>query len=190
MRRVTSTVWFGLGCLFEGSLVGTAFLVAALLDFPLLDHFEWEPRAALLGGLAALPLFGMLALTMSSRASWLAPVRDFLNGTARMVFGGWTTWHFGAISLLAGVGEELLFRGALQSGLESPLGVPGALLAASVLFGLCHWINHTYAFVAMAVGLYLGGLFLVTDNLLAPIVCHAVYDFGALVWLFRLRLEE
>jgi membrane protease YdiL (CAAX protease family) len=32
-------------------------------------------------------------------------------------------------------------------------------------------------------GVYLGTLFLVQGNLLAPIVTHALYDFVALVWV-------
>jgi membrane protease YdiL (CAAX protease family) len=36
-------------------------------------------------------------------------------------------------------------------------------------------------------GVYLGGLLLLTDNLLAPIATHAVYDFVALIYLTRSR---
>jgi membrane protease YdiL (CAAX protease family) len=55
------------------------------------------------------------------------------------------------------------------------------------LFGLAHPMSTTYVVLATVVGVYLGGLLLVTDNLLAPIVAHAAYDFVALVYLVRHR---
>jgi membrane protease YdiL (CAAX protease family) len=35
-------------------------------------------------------------------------------------------------------------------------------------------------------GLYLGILFQLTGNLLAPVVAHATYDFVALLWVSRI----
>jgi len=42
-----------------------------------------------------------------------------------------------------------------------------------------------YALLAGVVGLYLGGLYLLTGNLLVPIVVHALYDVVALGYLRR-----
>jgi len=93
------------------------------------------------------------------------------------------------VALAAGVGEELLFRGLVQSGLSRLLtDWPGqivAVAAASVLFGLCHWLNATYAVLAMLAGAYFGLILLLTGNILAPITAHAAYDFLALVYLIR-----
>jgi membrane protease YdiL (CAAX protease family) len=90
------------------------------------------------------------------------------------------------ISILAGVGEELLFRGALQAGIQQYGGsAAAALVIASVLFGAAHPISATYAFLAGAVGAYLGWLWLSTGNLLVPMVAHAAYDFAALVYLLQ-----
>ncbi|MEC7377933.1 MAG: CPBP family intramembrane glutamic endopeptidase, partial [Pseudomonadota bacterium] len=47
------------------------------------------------------------------------------------------------LSVLAGVGEELLFRGAVQGWLVAHTGPVTALLAASVLFGLVHYVSFT-----------------------------------------------
>ena len=90
------------------------------------------------------------------------------------------------IAALAGLGEELLFRGVAQRGIEQVSGSGNiGLVAASLLFGLAHPISKTYTFMATLVGLYLGGLLLASDNLLAPIVTHAAYDFAALVYLVK-----
>jgi CAAX protease family protein len=62
-----------------------------------------------------------------------------------------------------------------------------ALTLGAIAFGLAHWISTAYAVVAAIVGLYLGALYLFADNLLAPIVTHALYDFVALLVLARLK---
>jgi membrane protease YdiL (CAAX protease family) len=90
------------------------------------------------------------------------------------------------ISLAAGVGEELLFRGVAQLGIEQASGSTWlAIAVASVLFGLAHPITKTYALLAGLIGIYFGVLLVATGNLVAPIVAHAAYDFFALVYLLR-----
>ena len=80
------------------------------------------------------------------------------------------------IALAAGVGEELLFRGALQPEI--------GLIPASLVFGALHTGGRgTLAFgcwVAV-MGAALGWLAVATGGLLAPIVAHALYDAAALV---------
>jgi membrane protease YdiL (CAAX protease family) len=94
-----------------------------------------------------------------------------------------------AISLSAGIGEELLFRGYLQTALEQWWDFPGgwlvALLTASIIFGLVHFLSAAYALVATVMGLVLGGLFLLTGNILSCVAAHAVYDFFALLYLLQ-----
>jgi hypothetical protein len=89
------------------------------------------------------------------------------------------------LAALAGIGEELLFRGVLQVGLARVLPDAGALVAASALFGLVHFVSPAYVLLAGVVGLYLGGLFLFQGNLLVPIIAHALYDFVALIYVTR-----
>ena len=95
------------------------------------------------------------------------------------------------IATLAGIGEEMLFRGVIQAAAAQEIGgqrgVWLGLLLASVLFGLLHPITPTYAILAGLIGLYLGGLWLASGNLLTPVVAHGAYDFLALVYLVKVR---
>jgi membrane protease YdiL (CAAX protease family) len=96
------------------------------------------------------------------------------------LFAGASPAQLAAIALLAGIGEEALFRGVLQEALAGRFPAWAGLVLASLLFGAVHWVTDTYAVLAGIVGLYLGTLYLLTDNLLAPIATHALYDVVAL----------
>jgi membrane protease YdiL (CAAX protease family) len=141
------------------------------------------------GLLAAVPLFVALVIWDRAATSWLGQLREVVRDKVVPLFRGAATWQLLLIALAAGVGEELLYRGLIQVGLAGWIGPPHgtwvAWLAASVFFGVCHWVTGEYALLATAIGLALGGLFLVTGNLLAPIAMHALYDFLALVYLMR-----
>src|SRR6185503_9457210 len=114
-------------------------------------------------------------------------LRQLTSEVIARMFGGASPAQLAAVALAAGCGEELLFRGLVQSGIaqlfSDPIGPAVALLVASILFGVCHWLNATYAILAMLAGAYFGVLLMLTGNILAPITAHAAYDFLALVYL-------
>jgi len=91
------------------------------------------------------------------------------------------------VALMAGVCEELLFRGVIQNGLAGlfgpTFGAILALLAASVLFGLAHAVSIAYFVLTFLIGIYLGALYQITGNLLVPILVHFLYDWIMLHWL-------
>ncbi len=89
------------------------------------------------------------------------------------------------IAMLAGLAEELLFRGVVQVALARVLPEGGALVVASAAFGLAHFVTPTYAVLAAVAGLYLGALYLLQGSLLVPVIAHALYDFLALLYLVR-----
>jgi hypothetical protein len=92
--------------------------------------------------------------------------------------------------LLVGPFEELVFRGGVQGILRRTWGPGVAIVVASVLFGLVHWIALTgaggsrvpYVTVAATLGLVLGYLYERSRNLVVPAVVHGLYNtvlFGA-----------
>lgn len=84
------------------------------------------------------------------------------------------------VSALAGIGEELLFRGVIQAGLVAWLTPASGIVIASLLFGLAHAVSFSYLVLATLMGLYLGLLYHWTGNLLVPILVHALYDWVAI----------
>jgi membrane protease YdiL (CAAX protease family) len=84
---------------------------------------------------------------------------------------------------LAAFGEELVWRGYVLNRLEnlfgrSSLGMAGALLISSLVFGAAHAPQGVTGVIENALdGLLLGALYLATHrNLIAPIVAHGVTD--------------
>jgi len=94
-------------------------------------------------------------------------------------------WLWVAVSISAGICEELLFRGfAMRYLMQEPLAltVVPAIIVASVAFG----INHAYQGIAGILGTTILGavfalLFLITGNLAAVIVVHALIDLRVLL---------
>jgi|SRR5580704_56625 membrane protease YdiL (CAAX protease family) len=116
-----------------------------------------------------------------SSAAALKSLNYFLPGT-------WTErrwWVF--ISITAGVCEETLFRGFILHYLHvfpCTLNLTLALLISSVMFGVHHLYQGAGGVAGAAiVGTLFGLLFLLTGNLLLPIIFHAVMDLRMLALL-------
>jgi len=178
---------------FEGSLALVAVAVGWLFNFSPLEKLRMTASdwwlVLLIGAGATIPMFGGLAIIQ--RISWrpVVRLRDVAGQVLSQLLGRCTTAELAVISLCAGVGEEVLFRGLLQGGIAAWIGAPHgtwiAVTVSSLAFGCAHAITRTYALLAALAGAYMGVLFLWTDNLLVPIVAHAVYDFGAMLYVLR-----
>jgi len=134
---------------------------------------------------ATLPLAASLLALPSGRWQWAdeltALVRRFLRVLFRNAFPGAAI----VVSLLAGVGEELLFRGVIQAGLGEIWSPAAGVLIASLLYGAAHAVSPSYLVLATLMGLYLGALFHFSGNLLVPMIVHALYDWIAIRYYLR-----
>jgi len=110
----------------------------------------------------------------------LEPLRYFLPATIKE-----RRW-FAALSVTAGFCEELLFRGFLLRYLHTwPLHVDllWAVLIASVVFGLYHiYQGQTGILTATFSGLVFTAILLVTGNLVAGMIYHALVDLSILLY--------
>lgn len=173
--------------LFEGSLVPVALAVGWLVDKPALATCAWDLQAAAWGATATVPLVAIAILA----THWpVGPLRSLMKPTDELLvplFSNWSLAELAMVSALAGIGEEMLFRGVAQAALSDILGTWGGLAAASVLFGLVHFLSPSYAVYTALIGAFLGLLWMVTGNLLVPAVTHGLYDGAMLVYLIRIR---
>ncbi len=174
------------GRLVGGALVGFAVMAAFSLPIaerngaPLADLIRFDLISVAVGFAATAPLALLLILIMKSD---LPLLRNFRDRQIRLFAERNFDLSFGQVLIMsagAGIAEEMLFRGALQPLFQGWLGGIGGLVAASFLFGLAHAANIGYFLVSSVVGLWLGWLFMMTGNLLTPMIAHGVYDVLAL----------
>lgn len=133
-----------------------------------------------LGLLATLPPWWLIIRLGRSRRGWARALLDWVDRNLGPLFRDCSVPSLAVIALMAGLGEELLFRGILQQGLQGWLGPWSGLLLASLAFGIAHGVNRLYLFFGCLMGLYLGLLYWFTGSLLAVVLAHAFYDFLAL----------
>ena len=178
---------------FEGGLLVLAWGLGHLLGVPVGDQTTFTPSAFVLGVVATVPLVAGLYWILRTPWGGLARLRVVIEDKVAPLFADCSVAGIAVVSILAGVGEEALFRGVLQTYFAGHVGVVPALLVTSSLFGLLHPVTAVYAVMAGLIGLYLGVLAVWHDNLLVPMVVHASYDFVALTYLVhhhRLRSDS
>ncbi len=177
--------------LFEGSLAVLAVALGWLLDRSPLATFRLSFLDLGWGVFATLPPLGLLWLCMKAPWKPFTRIIQVLDETLIPLFRQCRLFELAVISLLAGLGEEMLFRSIVQGWIADkmgePYGVGLGLAISAAIFGLLHSITPTYALLATGIGLYFGAIWLATGNLLVPITSHALYDFLALAYWLKMR---
>lgn len=174
-------------CGLEGGIGLLALPLGWLLGCQPLAKFEWSLDDFVVGLAATIPLIVFFVGAARSAFGPLQRIRNLID-TLLMPFLRPCTWaDLVVIAAVAGLGEELMFRGVLQSSLADRLGTPAAICLASLIFGLLHAVTATYAVLATVIGAIFGAMFAATDNLLAPIVAHGVYDLFGLTYLRHMQ---
>lgn len=176
---------------FEGALAVLAVFLGWLIGRAPLQSLDWRPADASLAVAAALVPLAILIPCIFFPRGPLAELLRVVEETLVPLFHGCSVLDLAIISVLAGLGEEMLFRPIVQQSLAQLIGGSAGpwigLAGAALLFAAAHWITTTYAVIAGLISLYLGWLWMVTGNLLVPIVTHTVYDFVVLVYLVKIR---
>lgn len=168
---------------FEAGVLALAIVVGWVVSVDPFAGLAFRLDHLGIGLAATVPPVVALWLLQRSTAPAVLEFRRVVEELVEPLFADAPVTHVVALALTAGVAEEALFRGLVQGGLTGVTGWLPALLIASLLFGVAHWLTGLYALLAGVVGLYLGGLYLLTGNLLVPIVVHALYDIVALGYL-------
>ncbi|MFB4162881.1 lysostaphin resistance A-like protein [Alteribacillus sp. JSM 102045] len=92
------------------------------------------------------------------------------------------------IAFGAGISEEILFRGAILGVLMNYFGAVPALVVVSIVFMALHIPQYKGSVfihvIVFGMGMVLGGLFIWTEALWAPIAAHVTYN-GLTAWLMK-----
>ena len=169
----------------EASLLLLAWGLARWLNISPLQEVRPTLGSVMWGVVATVPLLLSLGWMVGSSIEPIRRLVALVIDHLGPLLAAHSMAGLAALAAMAGIAEEILFRGVIQPGLAHRLSEAWALLATSVLFGLVHFASRAYAGFAAAMGLYLGALLLVVDSLLAPMIAHGLYDFAALVYVAR-----
>ncbi len=164
--------------LVEGITLALALILARYFDIDLLPLSGNYIRDSIIGAAGALPPFFFFIFLMSEKTkeiSMFRPIRRIVTNDIKAIFSNAGFIDIIIIALIAGVAEEMLFRGVIQ--------VRFGIVAASIVFGLLHYISPAYVIIAALMGLYMGAFYYFSKSLLVPIQIHFLYDLAALIYL-------
>ena len=157
----------------DGIIVGASFGSALAVGALLAGWRPAAPRGRRLASGAALGLAGGTALLVLALATrWPGPWLPFDPAPS---FVPWAV-----VTVLVATAEEIVLRGALFRALADVAGWIAALLGTSVIFAVLHVPLYGWHVVPLdlGVGLFLGGLRLLTGGTAAPAVAHVVADLA------------
>ena len=176
--------FFAATCLFELSLLFVSYLGSFWLKSPWWNNISLSMESIVWACGGSLFLFGLFLWSL--RLDWpsLVRIKVFLEDVAGPYFRQLAVWQLAVISLIAGVAEEALFRGTIQRYAMAEWGWLLGWVIGSVIFGLFHWVTMAYAVLASGIGLYLGWVYWASNNLLVPMMIHAIYDFAVLTYYY------
>ncbi len=150
---------------FYGSMAGVALLWIFVMRLPI-TFFGWEglPEAYVIAF-----LIFIFSTAISVKSQWGKKLEELFASLLTPI----PIPAILMLSLLSSVGEELFFRGALLNQF--------GLIISSLLFGLVHFPIYRsmipWTIMASLMGFVLGGLYLYSGNLLAPIALHFLINF-------------
>jgi len=179
--------FFKTACYFEGSLILVAMVLGWIADIDPFEHIHFSETAVLYGLYGTVPLFLIFLAMQQMPFNSVKQIRQILMDTLGPSLYRYNWADLMILAAIAGVSEEILFRGVIQPWMENSWGMMTGLIVSNLLFGLVHAVTPLYAVLATSVGIYLG-LFLDYGgerNLMMPIVIHAVYDFLAFVVIMK-----
>lgn len=179
--------FFKKACFFEASLILVAIVLGWFSGINPFENLHFSEIAVIYGILGTAPLFLMYLALEHVSAEPVLKIRKLM---LELLGPGLSCYHWTDLFILAaiaGISEEVVFRGVMQPWMESAWGITAALIGSNIVFGLVHALTPLYALLAALVGIYLG---LSMDyggerNLLTPVIIHGLYDFLAFMALMR-----
>ena len=179
--------FFKFACYFEGSLILVAIILGWFSGIDPFENLHFTEISVFYGLMGTAPLFLVFMALYQIEIEALKKIKHLLLETLGPSLHQHNWADLFVLAAIAGISEEILFRGVVQPWMESSFGMAVGLIGSNILFGLVHAVTPLYAVLATLVGIYLG-LFLDYGgerNLLTPIIIHGLYDFLAFIVIMR-----
>lgn len=173
-----------IGLLAEALLASAYFAWQLYWARPLPTWPDWIDAYEGLSGALTMSLAASLLLWLTHyKPQYLPNTREFVRDLLVPLAKRLSPIQILVISLAAGIGEELFFRGILLP--------ETGILCSSALFSLLHfgsaaWHYRQLALIYFVAGLYLGSLVEDYNNLWPAIIAHSIYDVFAFLLLRKM----
>lgn len=176
----------GVAAVFYSAVAALTLGLAWASGINLAELFSLDGFAIALGLLAVIPMIPVYFIATG--------LRDLIVEHVGRPLSRCRIPELVALAVVAGTVEELLFRGVLEGWLSRSNPWIG-MIAANLVFGICHALTPTYFLIATIFGFYFSALAQLHDprNLVLPILAHIVYDligFLLIARLYRQRHES
>ncbi len=174
-------------CCFEASLVLVAIVLGWIAGIDPFARLFFSETALLYGVIGTVPMVLLFHLAEQWQEASFQKIRRLLLDILGPALHRRHWADLLMLAAIAGVAEEILFRGVIQPWLETAWGMRIGFFGCNLLFGLAHAITPLYTVLAFMIGGYLslsmdyGG----ERNLLVPVVIHALYDFWGFLVLVK-----
>jgi len=164
------------------ALIGISITGLSAKDLALSDElYSWSIVVGIIAGIALYGVIYLLTILVFNKFTQMPDLMQKLH----YLFRHFTWPQIVIISLMAGLGEELLFRGFIQTHAVSIFNPFIGIVVASLLFGVVHALSKIYILVTFGMGVILGSVYFYLDSLILVIVIHAVYDVLAFAILVK-----
>ena len=132
--------FFKTACYFEGSLLVLAIVLGWIAGIDPFATLHFSENAVFYGMMGTLPLFVIFMAMQSLQIESVQQVRKLLLETLgpSMHRYGWADLFI--LAAIAGLSEEVLFRGVIQPWIESGWGKNAGLVFSNIIFGLVHTV--------------------------------------------------
>jgi len=156
--------------------------------------FTKDLITALVGWLSALCICGIILMPTQKFIEWIDYQPPLHSAFEILHAEGTKPWMDAIIIIgafiLAPIGEELFFRGILQTGIKKLIPPRwgsmrhrwAAITLVAVLFGAMHMNTPHYIPTLIVLGFIFGYLYERTGSLLAPILAHMLFNGKSLLW--------
>ncbi len=184
----------GVAALFYAGMALLAVGLGWAFDINIIER-EGYPTKNLLASAGYGILFGLVIVTISHGLDRYFDWARRLNVDLAGMLGKITWGRAFGLAVLSGIGEELLFRGFFQNGIEVWTGsVVVSIAIAGLVFGAVHIGPNPRRFaawtiMAVVLGWMIGVLYVWTGSVVAPIAAHFLINFLNLSTLIRRASE-
>ena len=165
----------------EASLALVGCTWAWFRSIPIVYQLDLRALSEAFLATAGLVAVNFILFRLGKRLNRRLPVFEFLEIELFPLLRAASYRELLVLACMAGLGEELLFRGVVQQEI--------GLWGASLFFGIPHGPSRSLwplAVWAVLMGGVLGLLYQATGNLLVPALAHTFYDGAALFYIKRI----